>query len=246
MKIGGTRIPNFVANKQGQHTHEEPAEGYLLPDSVDWRSKGAVTAVKDQGQCGSCWSFSTTGALEGAYFIKYNDLQVFSEQQLVSCDTIDSGCNGGWMDNTFMWVKGNGGITTEDAYPYTSGTTMVSGTCGTSGYTNNANVAPQSYTDVTSSVTALMSAVTQQPVSIAIDADDVSFQTYNSGVLTASCGQNLDHGVLVVGYGTEDGTPYWLVKNSWGPTWGDEGYIKIERSDANLCGVLSAPSYPNL
>ncbi len=243
VRLGGTRPPNFRKNG----LKDTPKDVASLPSSIDWVAKGAVTGVKNQGSCGSCWSFSTTGALEGAYYLKYGTLLSFSEQQLVSCDNTDSGCNGGWMDTAFDWVKSNGGITTEDAYPYTSsgGTT---GTCTKTGYTNNANVAPKSYTDVTeNSVSALMTALAQQPVSIAIQANQLSFQSYSSGVLTGRCGTNLDHGVLAVGYGTwTDGTDYWKVKNSWGDSWGMDGYILIERSDDNLCGVLSAASYPTL
>lgn len=246
LHLGGTRPPSLRRNKQAK-LHAAPADPSTLPASVDWTTQGAVTPVKNQGNCGSCWSFSTTGSLEGAYFLKYGNLLSFSEQELVSCDTTDSGCNGGWMDNAFEFVAANGGITTEDAYPYTSGTTGQTGTCKTTGYTNVANSAPSGFTDVeANSVQALMSAVAQQPVSIAIQANQMSFQSYKSGVLTSRCGQNLDHGVLAVGYGTLNGVDYWKVKNSWGTSWGDEGYILIERSDANLCGVLSAASYPNM
>ncbi len=217
-----------------------------VPSEWDWTTKGAVTPVKNQGQCGSCWSFSTTGSLEGAYYIKYNDLQSFSEQELVSCDTSDNGCNGGWMDAAFDWVKSNGGITTEASYPYTSGTGST-GSCKTSGYTNNANVAPSSYKDVQQgSVSALMTAVYQQPVSVAIQADQAAFKSYSGGVLTGKCGTQLDHGVLAVGYGTLNGVDYWKVKNSWGPSWGDSGYVLIERGSDNKCGILSAASYPVL
>jgi len=252
VRIGGARIPNL---RRGSDVHPAPKDKASLPAAVDWstlenpQQKNVVTAVKNQGSCGSCWSFSTTGALEGAYRLKYDQLVAFSEQQLVSCDTAgqDAGCNGGWMDDAFTFVKNNGGLTTEEAYPYTSGTTGKSGTCVSSGYTNNANVAPQSYTDVEAgSVDALMSAVAQQPVSIAIQANQRDFQSYKSGVLTGRCGNRLDHGVLAVGYGTLDGTDYWKVKNSWGADWGLDGYILIERSNADLCGVLDAASYPNL
>jgi cathepsin L len=248
VKIGGARTPN-LRGKKSDFLHTAPSNSAALPTTVDWVSAGAVTPVKNQGNCGSCWSFSTTGSLEGAYYLKYGTLLSFSEQQLVSCDVNggDAGCNGGWMDDAFTYVKSNGGITTEGQYPYTSGTTGKTGSCITSGYTNNANVAPQSYTDVqTNSVSALMSAVAQQPVSIAIQANQPAFQSYSSGVLTGRCGQNLDHGVLAVGYGTQNGVDYWKVKNSWGDSWGEAGYILIERSSADLCGVLDAPSYPNL
>jgi C1A family cysteine protease len=222
-----------------------------LPASVDWSTKGAVTGVKDQGNCGSCWSFSATGALEGAYQIKYGSLVSFSEQNLVSCDTIDSACNGGLMDNAFSWTKTNGGLCTESGYPYTSGTTGQKGTCTTT-CTKNTGVTPKSFTDVAkNSDSALMTAIAQQPVSIAIQANQPAFQSYKSGVLTGTCGSNLDHGVLAVGYGTwTDGTDYYKVKNSWGTSWGMSGYILIQRGNPQRCGecgiLCGPPSYPNL
>jgi len=242
--IGSTRPPNLRSG--ATKVHEEPADKSSLPTSVDWVSAGKVTGVKNQGSCGSCWSFSTTGSLEGAYSIKYGTLKSFSEQELVSCDTTDYGCNGGWMDTAFDWVKSNKGLASEDDYPYAS-SSGTAPACKTSGYTVDSKVAPTSYTDVKKSVSALMSAVAQQPVSIAIQANQASFQSYSSGVLTGRCGTNLDHGVLLVGYGTwTDGTDYWKVKNSWGTTWGMDGYILIERSDSDKCGVLDAASYPTL
>lgn len=248
VRIGGARTPNLRRSTTGR-LHEAPKDAASLPAEVDWVKAGAVTPVKNQGQCGSCWSFSTTGALEGAYYNKFGELLSFSEQQLVSCDVGggDAGCNGGWMDDAFTFVQKNGGLTTEDQYPYTSGTTQKSGTCIKTGYTNVAGVAPKGFTDVTpGSVSALMSAVAQQPVSIAIQANQPAFQLYKSGVLTGKCGQTLDHGVLAVGYGTLNGVDYWKVKNSWGPDWGEGGYILIERGENDLCGVLDAASYPNL
>jgi len=222
-----------------------------LPVSVDWSAKGAVTGVKDQGNCGSCWSFSATGALEGSYQIKYGSLVSFSEQNLVSCDTIDSACNGGLMDNAFTWTKTNGGLCTEAGYPYTSGTTGQKGTCTTTCAKNTA-VTPKSFTDVAkNSDSALMTAIAQQPVSVAIQANQPAFQSYKSGVLTGTCGSNLDHGVLAVGYGTwTDGTDYYKVKNSWGTSWGMSGYILIQRGNPQRCGecgiLCGPPSYPNL
>jgi C1A family cysteine protease len=222
-----------------------------LPASVDWTTKGAVTGVKDQGNCGSCWSFSATGALEGAYQIKYGTLISFSEQNLVSCDTIDSACNGGLMDNAFSWTKSNGGLCTESGYPYTSGTTGQKGTCLTTCAKNTA-VAPKSFTDVAkNSDSALMTALALQPVSVAIQANQPAFQLYKSGVLTGTCGTNLDHGVLAVGYGKwTDGTDYYKVKNSWGTSWGMSGYILIQRGNPQRCGecgiLCGPPSYPNL
>ena len=240
------RVEETIANNVETHI-----DLTALPTSVDWTTKGAVTGVKDQGNCGSCWSFSATGALEGAYKIKYGTLISFSEQNLVSCDTIDSACKGGLMDNAFTWTKSNGGLCTESGYPYTSGTTGQKGTCYTT-CTKNTGVAPKSFTDVAkNSDSALMTALVQQPVSVAIQANQPAFQLYKSGVLTGTCGTNLDHGVLAVGYGTwTDGTDYYKVKNSWGTGWGMSGYILIQRGNPQRCGecgiLCGPPSYPNL
>lgn len=236
--------------------HAAPADTSSLPASVDWVSAGAVTGVKDQGQCGSCWSFSTTGALEGAVKVTYGSLTSLSEQNFVDCDTLsnggrDHGCNGGLMDNAFAWATKNGGVCSEAAYPYTSGTTKTAGTCNQSKCTKVAHTAPKSYTDVTkNSDSAMMSALAHQPVSVAIEADQKAFQLYSGGVFTAACGTNLDHGVLAVGYGTLNGVDYYKVKNSWGPTWGQGGYILLQRGisqSGGQCGILNGPpSYPNV
>ena len=227
-----------------------------VPDKVDWVTAGAVTPVKNQGQCGSCWSFSTTGALEGAFFIKTGTLDSFSEQQLVDCDTRknggkDMGCNGGLMDNAFSWIEKNGGLCTEAEYPYKSGTTKTGGSCDTScEVVKGSDI--KDFVDVTpNSDDAMMTALVQQPIAIAIQADQKSFQLYKSGVFTDSCGTGLDHGVLAVGYGTMSGKDYYRVKNSWGETWGDSGYIYLGRgSEFNKgkgqCGMLMQASYPEL
>jgi len=216
-----------------------------LPTEVDWVAKGAVTPVKNQGQCGSCWAFSTTGSVEGAWFIKTGNLVSLSEQQLVDCSAAEGnqGCNGGIMDNGFQYIIKNGGLCTEASYAYTGVTDSSCSKC-----TEAAKIS--SFVDVTQKSTqALMVAVAQQPVSVAVEADGSDWQFYTSGVLTDACGVNLDHGVLVVGYGTDSILgDYWKVKNSWGPAWGDSGYIRIGRGskfDANgECGILMDPSYP--
>ena len=228
-----------------------------LADSVDWVAKGAVTHVKNQGQCGSCWSFSTTGALEGAYYLKYGHLESFSEQQLVDCDNRqhggkDMGCNGGLMDNAFSWIENkNKGLCSESAYPYVSGETRKQGTCQeTCDVVSGSDI--KGFVDVkNNSDDAMMQALSQQPVSIAIQADQKDFQLYKSGVFTESCGTSLDHGVLAVGYGSKSGVDYYKVKNSWGETWGDSGYIYLARgSEYNngkgQCGMLMQASYPEL
>jgi len=227
-----------------------------LPVSVDWIEKGAVTPVKDQGQCGSCWSFSTTGALEGAYFTKFGELPSFSEQQLVDCDMLrhggkDHGCNGGLMDNAFEWIEKNGGLCVEFDYPYVSGETQTNGDCQKT-CTEFSKSQINSYVDVMpSSDAAMMTALSLQPVAVAIEADQREFQLYKSGVFTGACGTNLDHGVLVVGYGTLSGDDYYMVKNSWSTSWGANGYILFGRGPQynngdGQCGVLLEASYPVL
>jgi C1A family cysteine protease len=223
-----------------------------ISEEVNWVKKGAVTDVKDQGQCGSCWSFSTTGALEGAYFVKYGNLETFSEQQLLDCDSFknggrDMGCNGGLMDHAFTWIEKNGGLCSETDYPYVSGETKTTGACKKScSLIEKSKIT--SFIDVEpSSDIAMMTAVSQQPVSIAIEADQREFQLYKSGIFTGVCGNKLDHGVLVVGYGPD----YYLVKNSWGLSWGDGGFIKLGlgpefNNGDGQCGMLLQGSYPLL
>jgi len=244
--VGGMKA---IVGSYGCKSFSSGAAG--APTSVDWRNKGAVTSVKDQGQCGSCWTFSATGAVEGAWAISKGQLIDLSEQELVDCATGVSygshGCSGGQMDGAFKFIMENGQCPLS-AYPYTSGVTKTGGTCqkcsAVAHISSCSDVKPNDQI-------SLKAAVAQQPVAIAIEADTRYFQSYSGGVLTSSsCGTTLDHGVLIVGYGTENGIDYWLVKNSWGPTWGLQGYVKIARSsstnDPGICGISMSPSFPSV
>lgn len=217
-----------------------------LPTSVDWSVKGAVTPVKNQEQCGSCWAFSTTGSVEGAWFLSNGTLVSLSEQQLVDCSTAEGnqGCNGGLMDYGFQYIIDNKGITTEAAYPYTA---TGPNSCESTGKPVAATLS--GFKDVApNSETALMTAIAQQPVSVAVEADQSVFQFYSGGVMDSTCGTQLDHGVLAVGYGTDGGKDYFLVKNSWGADWGEKGYIRLGRgakfNPSGQCGIQMDPSYP--
>jgi cathepsin L len=217
------------------------------PKTQDWRKHGAVTGVKNQGQCGSCWSFSATGSTEGAWFLKKGMLVSLSEQNLVDCSVAqgNQGCNGGLMDQAFQYVITNNGIDTEASYPYTA---TGPNSCQFS--SSNVGATLSSFTDVRSGdENALMNAVGSTPVSVAIDASNESFQLYQSGVYNepACSSTQLDHGVLSVGYDTtSDGVAYWIVKNSWGASWGQAGYIWMSRNANNQCGIATAASYPTI
>jgi len=277
---------------------------FVEAESVDWVTKGGVTSVKNQGTCGSCWAFSTVGALEGAMASSGRKMVDLSMQQILACDTGGNACNGGSMIQAFEWVKENGlaslkddpylckdgsssecknmkcdtkacskrtgetclsssffysCLKVEDSMCYKSGHCECGpGQCFKDGKCVNSKPTPlvlnvgdvASKTNVDQSENALEAAVAQQPVSVAIEADKSAFQHYMSGVLTSdACGSNLDHGVLAVGYGTDNGQKYWKVKNSWGTSFGEDGYIRIEKGKATPggeCGIRKMATFPTL
>jgi len=216
-----------------------------LPSTVDWVNEGYVTGVKNQAQCGSCWAFSATGSLEGQHFKKAGKLVSLSEQNLVDCEKQDFGCMGGLMTHAFAYIKNNHGIDTESSYPYTAKTGKK---CLFKPQDVGATL--QSYKTIPAGKeNDLQTAVaTVGPVSVAIDASQPSFHFYKKGIYyEPDCSSiRLDHGVLAVGYGTDSGKDYWLVKNSWDTTWGMDGYIKMSRNRKNNCGIATAACYPEV
>ena len=246
----------FIAQDPQQTDAYSPCDRYIprttTPSpSLDWRDFGAVTPVKNQGKCGSCWSFSATGALEGAWMIHTGESDIsLSEQQLMDCSTAygNNGCNGGIMDDAFGYAI-EYGMCTEDHDPYEA----EQGTC--------TNCQPSTHFESCQDVepnneNALLNALHNGPVSVAIEADQKAFQFYQGGIIdTPTCGTNTDHGVLLIGYGTEPATPtapskdYWIVKNSWGADWGDNGYVRLARNTSStnspgMCGIATQPSFP--
>ncbi|CAL4952046.1 unnamed protein product [Urochloa decumbens] len=235
------------SESNGASFRYEGVDAASLPKSVDWRKKGAVTGVKNQGQCGSCWAFSTVAAVEGINQIVTGNLTALSEQELIDCDTDgNNGCNGGLMDNAFSYIAHTGGLRTEEAYPYL----MEEGTCQKRGHGGRSEsekeqvVTISGYEDVPrNNEQALIKALAHQPVSVAIEASGRSFQFYAGGVFDGPCGTALDHGVAAVGYDHDS----IIVKNSWGATWGEKGYIRMKRGTGKrhgLCGINKMASYP--
>ena len=209
------------------------------PTSVDWVAAGAVTSVKNENQCGSCYAFSTVGAVEGAWFIAGNPLVTLSAQQVLDCSS-NYACNGGWPSVAYQYIIQKG-LALESDYPYT-------GTEGSCNRNAESKVAARirAYVEVpANNYQALLQSVSKGPVQIVLDPYSADFQSYGGGVFNdPSCGTNLEHTALIVGYNTLN-TPYWVIKNSWGTTWGEAGYMQLAIKDGSgVCGVNMMPSYP--
>ncbi|KAB7504466.1 Cathepsin L1 [Armadillidium nasatum] len=240
----------FDAETTGKNgvTFIPPHKDVQIPYSIDWRKSGAVTEVKNQGQCGSCWAFSATGSLEGQHFRKSGKLVSLSEQNLVDCvvkGTLREDCDGGLMTDAFDYINKNGGIDTEESYPYKAENGKCHFSNKTIGATDKGFVKIETFNE-----DALLKAVaTVGPIAVAVEVTD-KFEDYQDGIFyDPDCSSHnphkLNHGVLVVGYGTnEGGEDYWLVKNSWGADWGMNGYLMMSRGQSNNCGIATMASYP--
>ncbi|CAF1021254.1 unnamed protein product [Adineta steineri] len=245
-QMNGFKMPNKIKNNNLDHQAFVVPSDVIVPRAVDWRKEGFVTPVKDQGQCGSCWAFSATGSLEGQHFVQTTQLISLSEQNLIDCSSSfgNQGCNGGLMDSAFQYITVNGGIDTEESYPYEA----HDGKCRF----NRTNIGANStgFRDITSKDEAALAYAIAiiGPISVAIDASHPSFQFYKSGVYDEqNCSStNLDHGVLAVGFDATDSQLYYIVKNSWGTSWGQDGYIWMSRNKNNQCGIATMASYPRV
>ncbi|RDY05171.1 Senescence-specific cysteine protease SAG39 [Mucuna pruriens] len=214
-----------------------------IPATMDWRKRGAVTPIKDQGRCGSCWAFSAVAATEGIHQITTGKLVSLSEQELVDCVKGESeGCNGGYTEDAFEFIAKKGGIASETYYPYKGNNK----TCKVKKETHGV-AQIKGYEKVpANNEKALLKAVAHQPVSAYVEAS--AFQFYSTGIFTGKCGTETNHAVTVVGYGkSRGGIKYWVVKNSWGTEWGEKGYMRMKRdirAKEGLCGIATGATYP--
>lgn len=235
------RLTTFPQRKRylDMYLREIPDTTNLI-SSIDWRQKGVVNKVRNQGQCGSCYSFSAISSLESAVALKHHYLPEFSEQQIVDCATDygNFGCEGGLPDSVFKYVKVNK-LCNRSQYEYTAS----EGECLVSGLHCKNDWSLTKIVDIPSNETYMQYWVSRQPISIGIEADKTIFQFYSKGIIRGNCGTSIDHAVVIVGFGQENGVPYWIVRNSWGEGWGEGGYVRIERNK-NVCGISAIPSFP--
>jgi cathepsin F len=210
-----------------------------LPQNFDWRERGVVSEVKNQGQCGSCWSFSTTGAIESKLAIRTGELVTFSEQQLVDCDKTDDGCKGGLPENAYKYIASAGGIKTDQQYPYKA----TEGSCSFT--TDKADVQIKGSRKIPADEATMAEAlINEGPLSIGLNAHYMQF--YSGGISDpVHCDSQMDHAVLIVGFGVENEVPYWIIKNSWGPDWGEAGYYRIVRGKG-MCGLAQDVTNPQI
>lgn len=234
LSMKGVKVPE---DYKTQFPHGAAAE---VPKALDWREHGVVSEVKNQGQCGSCWAFSATGAIESLTKIVTGNMTTLSEQELLDCDILDVGCNGGLPTRAFTWIVLNRGVDTEGDYAYSA----ADGKCDIQKRKTRVSKI-QGYIRVPPSEWFLQRAVAHQPVSVGINADPLHL--YAGGIIDSGCDGQLDHAVLVVGYGSEGGSDYWLVKNSWGTKWGERGYFRLKRTvekQGGTCGIVEDASFP--
>ncbi|KAJ3608766.1 hypothetical protein NHX12_023296 [Muraenolepis orangiensis] len=238
----GTHAPEDLQRDLANFTRVDERE---LPSSLDWRRKGLVTEVKNQGSCGSCWAFSAVGALEGQLKKTTGTLVSLSPQNLMDCSMRfgNKGCNGGYIANAFQYVIKNQGIDSDVAYPYM-------GRSGPCKYDTRGKVASCSgyrFLPMGDEYELMHAMAAIGPISVAIDASRPKFLFYRHGVYRdRTCTHRVNHGVLAVGYGTEHGRDYWLVKNSWGVHYGEHGYVKMARNRFNQCGIAQYACYPTM
>ncbi|KAM6435748.1 cathepsin S isoform 1-T1 [Liasis olivaceus] len=240
-QLTGLKIPSWWNQNSTLH---KSISGIGLPDAIDWRDKGCVTDVKNQYACGACWAFSAVGALEAQLKIKTGKLVSLSPQNLVDCSNFygNHGCNGGYMTAAFQYIIDNHGINSEASYPYTA----KDGQCRYNPAERAATCSQYVLLPSGSELFLKDALAKTGPVSVAINANQPTFFLYKQGVYNdpRCTADHINHAVLVIGYGTENGMDYWLVKNSWGVNFGHQGYIKVARNQGNRCGIASYGSYP--